>query len=65
MPSEVRHPKAKARRDLLRRLGVCINGATPPEYHTRRVAPPRVEHGPPASKSGRCQRCDAIHKGRR
>lgn len=62
MRSEVAFPKAQARRELLKRIGVCINAPIPPEHRTNRAPPAKVEHGPPVSPSGRCQRCDDIHK---
>ena len=51
-PKTIRCPQSKARRDRNKDAGVCIN------------AGPRskVEHGPPASDSGRCAYCVEVYK---
>jgi hypothetical protein len=73
----IRHPKSKIRRDMMRALGICINGhfiVPPPpsengEPQKANRAPtishrPIIEHGP-AVKGGRCQRCiDARDKSK-
>lgn len=61
----VEHPGAKARRDVLKALGLCINAALPPEYRRIRCRPSTMQHGAPVSPSGKCQRCVDIHKGKR
>lgn len=49
-----RNAKTKARRELAKSLGLCINGPLP---GASRARPTTIEHGPPIGESGRCQRC--------
>lgn len=56
-------PKGKIRRDKLKELGICINGQLPEDARSGRLFErPLVEHGPPVTKGGKCQRCVDVHK---
>lgn len=54
-----RHRTYQTRRDLMLKLGICINSSL---AVTGRPRIARVEHGPPVTPGGKCQHCIDQHK---